>query len=119
MNKLIGILKTLIAGYIITIALLIIISICMYKMSLSNNIISICITAAYGISTFAGGLILGHIEYATVLYGEYSMVLYTSAFYVLSLLPLIRVLALILLLLQNVLAYAVPAAVPGLFFPHR
>ena len=41
MNKLIGILKTLIAGYIITIALLIIISICMYKMSLSNNIISI------------------------------------------------------------------------------
>ena len=62
MNKLIGILKTLIAGYIITIALLIIISICMYKMSLSNNIISICITAAYGISTFAGGLILGHIR---------------------------------------------------------
>ena len=46
MNKLIGILKTLIAGYIITIALL----------------ISICITAAYGISTFAGGLILGHIR---------------------------------------------------------
>ena len=35
MNKLIGILKTLIAGYIITIALLIIISICMYKMSLT------------------------------------------------------------------------------------
>ena len=98
MNKLIGILKTLIAGYIITIALLIIISICMYKMSLSNNIISICITAAYG---------------------EYSMVLYTSAFYVLSLLPLIRVLALILLLLQNVLAYAVPAAVLVAFFPHR
>ena len=28
----------------------------------SNNIISICITAAYGISTFAGGLILGHIR---------------------------------------------------------
>ena len=48
MNKLIGILKTLIAGYIITIALLI--------------IICICITAAYGISTFAGGLILGHIR---------------------------------------------------------
>ena len=46
----------------ITIALLIIMSICMYKMSLSNNIISICITAAYGISTFAGGLILGHIR---------------------------------------------------------
>ena len=56
------ILKTLTAGYIITIALLIIISICMYKMSLSNNIISLCITAAYGISTFAGGLILGHIR---------------------------------------------------------
>jgi hypothetical protein len=47
------------------------------------------------------------------------MVLYTSAFYVLSLLPLIRVLALILLLLQNVLAYAVPAAVLVAFFPHR
>ena len=35
---------------------------CMYKMSLDNNIISICIPAAYGISTFAGGLILGHIR---------------------------------------------------------
>ena len=69
MNKLIGILKTLIAGYIITIALLIIISICMYKMSLSNNIISICITAAYGISTFAGGLILLYgVIYFCILY---------------------------------------------------
>ena len=91
MNKLIGILKTLIAGYIITIALLIIISICMYKMSLSNNIISICITAAYGISTFTGGLILGHIRKCNrLIWG-----------------------------MQNVLAYAVPAAVLVAFFPHR
>ena len=54
MNKLIGILKTLIAGYIITIALLIIISICMYKMSLSNNIISICITAVISVAINQG-----------------------------------------------------------------
>ena len=117
MNKLIGILKTLIAGYIITIALLIIISICMYKMSLSNNIISICITAAYGISTFAGGLILGHIRKCNrLIWGILYGIIY---FCILCVISVAINLALILLLLQNVLAYAVPAAVLVAFFPHR
>lgn len=119
MNKLIGILKTLIAGYIITIALLIIISICMYKMSLSNNIISICITAAYGISTFAGGLILGHIRKCNrLIWGILYGIIYFCILCVISV-AINQGSGFVLLLLQNVLAYAVPAAVLVAFFPHR
>lgn len=59
MKKLSIILKTLIAGYIITVLALLVLAFCLYKFRVSGNVISIWIYVTYGLSALCGGLILG------------------------------------------------------------
>ena len=59
MKKLSIILKTLIAGYIITVLALLVLAFCLYKFRVSGNVISIGIYVTYGLSALCGGLILG------------------------------------------------------------
>ena len=58
MNKVSVILKTLIAGYVITVAALLLLSFCLYKFRVSDSIISVGIYVTYGLSTLCGGLLL-------------------------------------------------------------
>lgn len=58
MKNLSIILKTLIAGYIITVLALLVLAFCLYKFSVSDNVISIGIYVTYGLSSLCGGLIL-------------------------------------------------------------
>ena len=50
MKKLSIILKTLIAGYIITVLALLVLAFCLYKFRVSGNVISIGIYVTYGLS---------------------------------------------------------------------
>ena len=58
MNKVSVILKTLIAGYVITVAALLLLSFCLYKFRVSDSIISVGIYVTYGLSALCGGLLL-------------------------------------------------------------
>lgn len=58
MNKVTVILKTLIAGYVITVAALLLLSFCLYKFRVSDSIISVGIYVTYGLSALCGGLLL-------------------------------------------------------------
>lgn len=58
MNKISVVLKTLIIGYVITVAALLILAFCLYKFRVSDSVITIGIYVTYGISTLFGGLIL-------------------------------------------------------------
>lgn len=58
MKKLSIILKTLIAGYIITVLALLVLAFCLYKFRVSGNVISIGIYVTYGLSALCGGLVL-------------------------------------------------------------
>lgn len=58
MNKVSVILKTLIAGYVITVVALLLLSFCLYKFRVSDSIISVGIYVTYGLSTLCGGLLL-------------------------------------------------------------
>lgn len=53
------ILKTLIAGYVITVLALLALAFCLYRFRVSDNVISIGIYVTYGISTLCGGLLIG------------------------------------------------------------
>lgn len=56
MNKAAGVLKSLILGYAVTVIALLILSVCLYKLSITNNVVDIGIYIIYGIASFAGGL---------------------------------------------------------------
>ena len=58
MNKVSVILKTLIVGYVITVAALLLLSFCLYKFRVSDSIISVGIYVTYGLSALCGGLFL-------------------------------------------------------------
>lgn len=66
MNKVVGkilsIIKTLIATYIISAILLLIIAALMYKCDIGDNVVNILIVVSYIISTFVGGFIIGKVE---------------------------------------------------------
>ncbi len=53
------ILKTLIAGYIITVLALLVLAFCLYKFRVSDSVISAGIYVTYGLSALCGGLLLG------------------------------------------------------------
>lgn len=73
MKKLSIILKTLIAGYIITVLALLVLAFCLYKFRVSGNVISIGIYVTYGLSALCGALFLPEVFSTAALCGEYCM----------------------------------------------
>lgn len=62
MRELKNVLKTLIAGYVITVVMLFIIALCLYKMSLGEQIVGAGVLVTYGVSVFVGALMLAKIQ---------------------------------------------------------
>ena len=54
------ILKSLLAAYVVTGILLMILAMALYKFELTEEAVTAGITAVYLLSTFAGGLVAGH-----------------------------------------------------------
>ncbi len=61
-EKILSIIKTLIATYIVSVVFLLIIAALMYKCNIGDGTVNILIIASYIISTFAGGFIIGKVE---------------------------------------------------------
>ena len=58
-QKMLGVLKGLIISYLITVVLLFIIAVIVYKVGISDTVLNGLITAVYILATFLGGLITG------------------------------------------------------------
>lgn len=58
-QKMLGVLKGLIAAYLITIILLFVIAVAVYKIGMSDTVLNGLITAVYILATFLGGFITG------------------------------------------------------------
>lgn len=58
MNRILVVLKTLVAGYVITVIAMLVLAWCLYKFRVSDNVISIVIYVIYGAASFVGGFIL-------------------------------------------------------------
>ena len=75
MKKLSIILKTLIAGYIIT--FLDLLAFCLYKFRVSGNVISIGIYVTYGLSALCGGFILARgMQHSRLVWGVLYGIIY-------------------------------------------
>lgn len=61
-NKIISVIKTLIATYVISSIILLIIAALMYKCDIGDNVVNILVIISYIISTFIGGVIIGKVE---------------------------------------------------------
>lgn len=58
-SKVMWILKSLLTAYLITVILLVILAMLLYKFELNEKIVSAAIVVIYVLSTFAGGFIIG------------------------------------------------------------
>jgi putative membrane protein (TIGR04086 family) len=84
--KLVNILKTLIASYVITGVMLLLLAFCLYKFNLSNWQITAGIIVTYALSTFIGGYVLAKKEHTRrLLWGMSFGVIYFAVLMVCSL----------------------------------
>lgn len=85
-SKVMWILKSLLAAYIITGILLIVLAMLLYKFELNEQIVSGAIVGVYVVSTFAGGIIIGKLMKARrFLWGMGIGVLYFALLLVITL----------------------------------
>ena len=85
-SKVMWILKSLLAAYIITGILLIVLAMLLYKFELNEQIVSGAILGVYVVSTFVGGIIIGKLKKAMrVLWGMGIGVLYFALLLVITL----------------------------------
>lgn len=58
-QKMLGVLKGLVTAYLITVVLLFVIAVAVYKIGMSDTVLNGLITAVYILATFLGGFITG------------------------------------------------------------
>ena len=61
-SRLTFILKSLLISYLLTAGLLLLLALCLYKFSLTEKIVSLCITGIYILVTFLAGFLAGNRE---------------------------------------------------------
>ncbi|MGN0317576.1 MAG: TIGR04086 family membrane protein [Lachnospira sp.] len=84
-QKALGIVKTLIIGYLITFVMLLILSFLMYKLMLSDNLVTAGIIATYAVSCFVGGYVLANtVESRRVLFGALYALVYMAVLVIMS-----------------------------------
>ena len=69
--KVTWVLKALMAAYVVTGLLLLLLTLLVYKMEFSEEKVTAGITAIYVLSTFVGGLVIGKLSYLTRKWDEY------------------------------------------------